>query len=315
MSATSTRLAPLGGALPQWLVRSRPLAFVVLLASIGGCATAPKVVLPPVTPTPTGEYHVGKFVWRDLLTHDLPGVKRFYGELFGWRFQETGEEDSRYTVITHGGRPIGGIVYTAREEGQANRSQWVSYLSVPDVDRAVAQVSTAGGVVHTSPMDFPDRGRLAVVRDPQGALLAFVAASSGDPADRDPAINEWMWTELWTSEVEAAASFYRDLVGYEIQTLEIYEGNEYRLFQRDGAPRAGLIAIPWEGVPPNWLAYVRVADPAAIAARVASLGGSVFFEPDEEVRNGDVAIIVDPSGAALTVQRWPPRTEEGRDPQ
>ncbi|UCG84910.1 MAG: VOC family protein [Gemmatimonadota bacterium] len=272
-------------------------------------------MLPPVTATATGEHQPGKFVWRDLLTHDLPGVKQFYGDLFGWQFQDAGGEDSIYTVITHDGQPIGGIVYTARQGDVPNRSQWVSYLSVPDVDRAAAQVSDAGGEVFTPPRDYPDRGRLAVVSDPQGALLALVTASAGDPVDRDPAINEWMWTELWTDDVEAAASFYRELVGYEFQAIEIYEGSEYLLFQRDGTARAGVIAIPWEGVRPNWLAYVRVADPVAVAARVVSLGGSVFLEPDDEVRNGDVAIVVDPSGAALTVQRWPPRTEAGGDQQ
>jgi predicted enzyme related to lactoylglutathione lyase len=315
MPATLKRQTRHGWTVMGRLMRSGPLALLVTLGLIGGCATGPRIVLPPITPTPTGEHHVGKFVWRDLLTQDLPGVKRFYGELFGWQFQDTGAEDSRYTVITHGGQPIGGIVYTAPEQGRVNRSQWVSYLSVPDVDRAVAQVRSAGGVVHTPPRDFPDRGRLAVVSDPQGALLALVTAATGDPADKDPVIDEWLWTELWTDDVEAAAALYRELVGYELQTVEIYEGNDYFLLQRDGAPRAGVIAIPWEGVRPNWLAYVRVADPAVTAARAVELGGNVFLEPDDDVRNGDVAIIVDPSGAALTVQRWPPRTQGGRDLQ
>ena len=309
MTSAANKLArpiasKLGGL--RWICLS------VLAVTIGGCAPAPKIVLPPVSPTPTNDHQVGKIVWYDLVTHDLAGVKRFYGELFGWQFQEDTENET-YTVINHNGRAIGGIVYTEPGTNEPNRSQWVSYLSVPDVDRAVEQVRDVGGVVHTKPLDLPERGRLAVVRDPQGALIALVRSTSGDPPDRDPPLNEWMWTELWTTDLQAAGEFYHELVGYEFETRELYEETTYHVFQRDGKPRAGALEIKWEGIPPNWLAYVRVEDPAAIAAQVESLGGHVFLEPDDDIRNGDVAIIVDPSGAALTVQRWPPRSEEGRD--
>jgi predicted enzyme related to lactoylglutathione lyase len=289
----------------------RWIALPIMVAAIGGCATAPTVVLPPVSPTPTNDHRVGKVVWHDLLTHDLAAVQQFYSELFGWQFQGTGNDT--YTVINHNGRAIGGVVYVKLGSNEPNRSQWVSYLSVSDVDRAAQQVREAGGVIHTEPVDFPERGRLTVVSDPQGALIALVRSTNGDPLDMDPPINEWMWAELWTTDLKAAGDFYQALVGYEFDTRELYEETTYHVFQRDGKPRAGVIEIEWQDIPPNWLAYVRVEDPAAIAARVESLGGHVFLAPDDNIRNGDVAIIVDPSGAALTVQRWPPRSEEGGD--
>ena len=30
----------------------------------------------------------GRFVWHDLLTKDVSAARRFYGELFGWRFED-----------------------------------------------------------------------------------------------------------------------------------------------------------------------------------------------------------------------------------
>lgn len=312
MSLWMANLTPVASGLAMRTARSFRFALPAVLASLLACTSGPRIVLPSVTPAPTDMHHQGKFVWRDLLTHDLAGAKRFYGELFGWQFEVNAADDSAYTVITHAGLPIGGIFYTARIEEEVNRSQWVSYMSVTDVDLAVEQVRSAGGVVHTPPRDYPDRGRMAVVSDPQGALVALVRTTGGDPADGEPAINQWLWTELWTTDVEAAVSFYRTLVGYEFEMAQVYEETSYGLLQRDGQPRAGVLRLPVEGVSPNWLAYVRVEDPAAIAARVESLGGSLFLAPDEDVRNGDVAVIVDPSGAALTVQRWPPKMEEGR---
>lgn len=39
--------------------------------------------------------------------------------------------------------------------------------------------------------------------------------------------------------------------------------------------------------------------------RVVSLGGKVILAPSEDIRKGSVALIADPSGAAVALQRWP----------
>jgi hypothetical protein len=58
-------------------------------------------------------------------------------------------------------------------------------------------------------------------------------------------------------------------------------------------------------VTPLWLPYVRVADPAAVVAKVAGLGGQVLLKPDPKHRNGTVAVIADPTGAEVAIQKWP----------
>ena len=62
------------------------LGLVLLLALANACSSTKKNV-PSLTPTPTGVHETGRFVWYDLLTDDVPGVERFYGELFGWEFE------------------------------------------------------------------------------------------------------------------------------------------------------------------------------------------------------------------------------------
>jgi predicted enzyme related to lactoylglutathione lyase len=58
-------------------------------------------------------------------------------------------------------------------------------------------------------------------------------------------------------------------------------------------------------VRPNWLPYVRVDDPSALARKAQALGGRVLLEPSPERRHGTLAIVADPSGAALALQKWP----------
>jgi len=48
-----------------------------------------------------------------------------------------------------------------------------------------------------------------------------------------------------------------------------------------------------------------VADPAAAAARVKELGGTVVVAPAPQLRNNSLAIVLDPSGAPLALQRYP----------
>ncbi len=291
-------------------MRTRTIPAHTLLLGLAVSACAAGVTVPPLTPTPTGTQQVGKFVWFDLLTDDVPGVARFYRGLFGWEFA-TSSDDSTYTVILHRGTPIGGVVYTDRLAQDVKTSQWLSSISVPDIEEAVELVRSSGGVVYAKPRDLPERGRVAVVTDPQGALVAFVRADGGDPPDREPALGDWLWSELWTTDADAAMSFYESLVGYRREAFDAGVSRPYHLLLAGDRARAGVMEIPFDGVRPNWLTYVRVEDPVAIAGRVEALGGTVLIPVRDDIRGGSVALIADPSGGVLAVQRWPIDTIQG----
>ncbi len=274
-------------------------AFLIAVAVLAGCATrqAGPAVATDAALTPTH----GKFVWYDLLTEDVDGVKTFYSELLGWSYEETSDPD--YFLIKHRGRPIGGIVDMTDVEPDSNQSQWVSMLSVADVGQAVQMTELAGGETHLEPTDIDDLGTIAVVSDPQGAVVSFLRTEAGYP-DKKPWRGDWMWTELWTGDVEASSEFYRDLVGFDIAKKVILENTEYVYFARNDDPRAGVIPRPKEEIRAHWLPYVRVEDPAALADRVEDLGGTVLLEPRKDVRQGTVAIVLDPAGAAVALQYW-----------
>jgi predicted enzyme related to lactoylglutathione lyase len=229
------------------------LLLVPLVLAATACASGGRGHIPPLTLEPTGTYTVGRFVWYDLLSDDVPAVKQFYGTLFGWEFEGDYGDEGDFTLITHHGQPIGGIVYAEPLEDGVSRSRWIPSLSVADVDQAVDQVRQSGGTVYFQPEDVPDRGRISVVGDPQGAIVAFVRTTSGDPVEVDPPRGGWLWTELWTRDVEAAVEFYRSLVGYEYEIIAHAVLGDYGVLKRDGDARAGVRKIPWEDVMPNWL--------------------------------------------------------------
>ncbi len=282
---------------------------MMLAVALGACTqSVARIDLVPVTPTATGVHHPGQFVWHDLVTEDVTRAKRFYGELFGWQFEDVAGDGIVYSVISHDGTPIGGIAPIADQDIQVESSRWLSLMSVEDVDAAVDAMVQGGGSVNMAPWTNPTRGRMALVTDPQGALVVFVRSVNGDPANLeadDLISNRWMFTELWAHRPIEAVRLYEKVVGYETELMDVGGIEDYAMLTRDGRRRAGVNFLPWEEVQSNWLPYVKVDDAEATAARVEELGGRVLLPPLPEIRNGSVALVMDPSGAAFAIQEWP----------
>ena len=280
---------------------------------IAACASL-NVNLPSITEAPTGERFPGKIIWRDLLTNDPAASQRFYGELFGWEFESVGDasnlrSNSAYTLIRHNGRLIGGMVDTLALNNRDDISQWVVLMAVEDLDARVAAATANGGMIVTPPTDLQERGRLALVRDAEGALLGLLETRDGDPRDREPEIGDFLWEELWTTDVPNAGTFYNKVAGLTPDSVDIdtSEGAAvtYNLLRAGETPRVGIMQNPLEGLDPVWVSYIRVANPAAITSRVADLGGRVIVEAGPRPAGGEVAFIAGPSGAGIALQTWP----------
>ncbi len=278
----------------------------LLIAALGlgaGCTN-----LPTASPFKGTELSatplLGKFVWRDLVTENPDAVKPFYAALFGWEFEEGRALGAPYTLVKSGGQYIAGISKTRRPQPEQPVSQWLSFMSVADVDRAVETTRAAGGSLVAGPRDLPNVGRGAVVLDPEGAPLGLLRSRIGDPADSAaPALNRFLWTEHLSRDPQASAGFYASLAGFEVRKID-FAGRPYWVLVQ-GRERAALLRNPLAVDRPIWLAYVKVADPAASAARAAQLGGRVLLAPRADLRNGTLALIADPTGAVLALQKWP----------
>ena len=279
---------------------------IVALAGLAAC-TAANITLPPVTDQLTGAHIPGKVIWLDLLTDDVESARHFYSELFGWKFESpTVGQNSAYTLITLNGSRIGGMIDATKIRADVDLTQWVSILSVDDVDAAADLVKTSGGTVFTEPTDLTDRGRISVVADSQGALVALLHTEGGDPEDQEPQIGGFLWDELWTDDPDQSTDFFTELLAYEDNTVAI-KGENYRYLSSGGEPRAGIRKNPLPGLTPTWVTFIRVEDPAAITARVEELGGQIYVEAQTNPIGGQVAIIADPAGAGLVIQSWTPR--------
>ena len=110
------------------------------------------------------------------------------------------------------------------------------------------------------------------------------------------------WVDLGTPDIEASASFYGGLFGWDVPESENPEQTGgYRQAMLGGKPVAGMMPLMQEGQPPAWATYVAVDDADATAAKVKDAGGQVMAEPMDVMDLGRMAIFVDPGGAVFGI--------------
>jgi predicted enzyme related to lactoylglutathione lyase len=113
----------------------------------------------------------GVFVWDELATTDADGAQRFYEQVFGWTTNDMGAEFGGYRIFNRGEDGIAGVMALPDDSA---RPHWQPYVAVDDPDATSAKAVELGGTVLVEAMDVPKVGRLAVLRDPQGATFGII---------------------------------------------------------------------------------------------------------------------------------------------
>lgn len=237
----------------------------------------------------------GKFVWRELHTSDVARAKAWYTELFGWSSLPMDMGEFTYEAFGLGERPLGGFV-----ESRDGVTGWRDYLSVEDVDAAVAAAKKAGGKVLGPVRDVPGVGRMALVEDGEGAQLFLFRSADGDAADGEGAPGLFHWEELWSREPAKAVKFYRALVPYAVEDMPMPAG-PYHILKTGDVSRCGIGKATGESG--TWLSYVQVDDCDQTLGRAESLGGKVQVPATDIPNVGRFAVVSDPDGAAIGVIR------------
>jgi uncharacterized protein len=278
-------------------------------------------------------YIPGVPCWIDTAQPDPDAAVAFYGELFGWEFEDVMPPGSpgKYSIARLRGGDVAAV--GSQPEGAPPAAVWNTYVWVDDADETAAKVRAAGGRVLREPSDVMDEGRMAVVADPAGA--AFFAWQP--KRHRGAAIvNEHgslNFNVLNTADVDGARDFYAAVFGWELldvggagpmwalpaygDFLERRTPGLRENIARMGGPErfvevvAGLapIADRRHDATAHWSVTFAVDDADAIASRAAELGGQVTVAPFDApwVR---MTVITDPQGATFAASKFVPENKD-----
>jgi len=100
--------------------------------------------------------------------------------LMGWEYDRMNGPDGPYLVAIKKNIPVCGIAPLPPSITQDGQSFWLSYIEVDAIDDVVKRAEDAGAMVVRAPMDVPEVGRIAVIKDVAGALIGFVTPDFDD---------------------------------------------------------------------------------------------------------------------------------------
>jgi predicted enzyme related to lactoylglutathione lyase len=247
-------------------------------------------------------YEPGTPSWVDLTTPDLAAALRFYGDLFGWEFEDAGEEAGHYHQALKDGKRVAGL--GPNQPGSPPMAFWTTYFSGTDVDAHATAITENGGKVMFGPLEVFEQGRMLVGQDPTGAMFGIWEPGEHVGAQLVNEDGTLSWNELIGNDLDAATAFYRAVFGHEIQDLpDPPPGVAYKIIAIGGRAVGGISGMGGEG-PPAWTAYFMLDDVDAGFERVRELGGEVLAEPFDSPY-GRYAPARDPQGAVFSLIQGP----------
>ncbi|MFH8990973.1 VOC family protein [Streptomyces sp. NPDC017940] len=243
--------------------------------------------------------------WLDLGAPDTDAAVSFYTAAFGWHHQPAGP-DGGYGFFLQDDKAVAGIG-SLTEEGAS--AAWTLYFHTPDADATAKAVEQAGGSVRVPPGDVFGFGRMAQFTDPAGADFAVWQPADIRGVQLVNAPISLTWTELYTTDADAAKAFYRAVFSWQCTDVPMSPELTYTVLTPAGGgeehSHGGLLALPEEnlaeGSRPEWHPYFEVADCDAVYVKVVEAGGTALIPPSDAEGIGRFAMLSDPWGAPFAI--------------
>jgi len=251
-------------------------------------------------------YTHGMFCWNEIGTRDAAAAKTFYTGLFGWEATDVpmpGDEGGTYTILKKDGEDIAGLYRMQGPMFEGVPPHWMVYVWADDVDATAARVKELGGTLAAEPFDVPGVGRMAVCKDPTGAVFSLFHGTDHPGAAEMTGPGTFCWRELSTRSLDAAGTFYTSLFGWKTKVGMAAPGEYHELSLEGGKQFGGMMAMDasWGDVPSHWGLYVEVADIDACVAKAQEMGAKLLMPVTEIPTVGRFTTLLDPTGAALSV--------------
>jgi predicted enzyme related to lactoylglutathione lyase len=249
---------------------------------------------------PSASGTLGKFVWYDQMSNDLPGAEKFYSKVVGWTIAPNTMNAQRYSLLQSGETMVGGLMPIPEEAAKMGvRPAWMGYIAVDDVKAYADKVKAAGGAIHRPPAEIPNVGAFAIASDPSGAGFLLFKGNSAQAPEEDPSKPGHIgWRDLHGGDPESSFAFYSGLFGWtKGEAMDMRAMGTYQIFTTKGLQRGGMMKKMAHEPAAHWRYYINVEAIDAASERVKSAGGKVVNGPMEVPGGSWVLDGLDPQGA------------------
>lgn len=254
---------------------------------------------------------VGGTLSADIAVPDHEREVCFYTSVLG-----TGDNPLwRNDLMNNLGIPIIGLGEQSADYAQLPL-QWMPHIQVADVAASVAQALELGGSELMHDKSDDGESQWAVLVDPNGAAFGIIpvvpeeAIPETDGAELQGTtgkVGRIAWLDLTVSDASTTREFYRQVVGWAVQNIEMKDSGEhyadFNMLDEAGNPAAGICHARGEnlGLPPVWMIYLPVDDLAESLRRVQENGGNVIKAMQGKDGEYTYAVVQDPAGACLAL--------------
>lgn len=112
------------------------------------------------------------------------------------------------------------------------------------------------------------------------------------------------WLDLTVDNADKVSQFYKEVVGWEIQSFDMGGYNDYCMNDKETGETVAGVCHSRGGnasLPPQWLVYVYVDNLDASLEAVTREGGKVLGEKRSDGKGGHYCLIQDPAGAYMMI--------------
>ncbi|MCX4502187.1 VOC family protein [Streptomyces anulatus] len=240
----------------------------------------PEIATPYAPGSPCGVY---------LVPDDQPATLDFYRDLLGWKGDPGDPGD--HVICELNGKAvalIGSAKFHDKKGMPTPRNRWLPLLTSTDAEATARAIRKAGGRRVTAVENVGKLGKLLVADDGLGAQFGVWQPGEFSGAQVTHETGAVNWIELYTSNMEVAMPFYREVFGFEYDSRD----HTIRLGDREigGVNEVGRAGF--YGRPPYWLPYFQVDDVNSSKDNLGRLGGGLVYQGGAKVNGSNTWRVV-----------------------
>ena len=223
-----------------------------------------------------------RFIWADLSSYEPNKTRRFYEEVFGWRYYDSYD----YLTAYKGSTEVVGLYQTPLKfQKMKMPSFWMSYIQVESVQETIEKARRLGGIIELANLENPIGG-IALIRDTLGAGFTVYEGNSLNSRTVSEE-NTLIYNELHVSNIQKAVEFYEELFEWKFEWLDNSSVDVYGVQSNEKIASIYEIENSFKGKYEYWVCSFGVKNLEETITKIRKNKGLIIFNEGNRVLCSD----------------------------